>query len=204
MKRLIEVHQDEVLPGRKQPGDPAAPARPADKQNTPMDDLPSARVARAWPRRPADEAAICTRFRSAGAISAARRAAAFSEHTTGRSFDVESLMQAFGRLRMDVENCYASSSISASRGVSPAASRALRGRAARPTSRPSSSSTLSRTSRGREQRRPVPVGPALPRDDRARREDADRLRVDPHRCEVGHLRTRSSARPVRARRSWRG
>ena len=46
---------------------------------------------------------------------------------------------------------------------------------------------LPRAPRRGQHRRSVAVGPALPRDDRPRREDADRLRVDPHGREVGHL-----------------
>ena len=46
---------------------------------------------------------------------------------------------------------------------------------------------LPRAARRGQHRGSVAVGPALPRDDRPRREDADRLRVDPHRRQVGHL-----------------
>ena len=44
-----------------------------------------------------------------------------------------------------------------------------------------------RAARRRQHRRPVALGAALPRDDRPRREDAGRLRMDPHRRQVGHL-----------------
>ena len=44
-----------------------------------------------------------------------------------------------------------------------------------------------RAARHGQPRGPLAGRPALPRDDRPRREDADRLRVDPHRRQVGHL-----------------
>ena len=46
---------------------------------------------------------------------------------------------------------------------------------------------LPRAPRHGQHRRSVAVGAALPRNDRPRREDADRLRVDPHRRQVRHL-----------------
>ena len=58
---------------------------------------------------------------------------------------------------------------------------------------PTCSTSSWRRARRRQQRRPVAVGAALPRDDRPRREDAGRLRVDPHGRQVGHLRARARA-----------
>ena len=104
------------------------------------------------------------------------------------SFDVESLMQTFGRLRLDVENCVREL---VDFGVARAIRRQRR-RGTWPRGRPATpladllDTFLERRADG-QHRRPVAVGAALPRDDRPRREDADRLRVDPHRGQVGHL-----------------
>ena len=75
------------------------------------------------------------------------------------------------------------------RGTTPAWRTApLRGGPPRPGSRHRPARRLPRTAGDGQHRGPVAVGPALPRDDRPRREDADRLRVDPDRRQVRHLR----------------
>ena len=52
-----------------------------------------------------------------GLIAAARRHAAYLNARPDETFDVDSLMQTFGRLRLDVEIASGSWSTSASRGV---------------------------------------------------------------------------------------
>ena len=110
------------------------------------------------------------------------------------SFDVESLMQTFGRLKLDVENCVKEL---VDFGVARHGAGRLR-RASWPSVRrrgdaPICSTTSSSARASGQHRRPVAVGAALPRDDRPRREDAGRLRVDPHRGQVGHLGADSRA-----------
>ena len=121
MKALIEGHQNDYYrsggqsaapgapagPGTFVPG-PVAPVRPADNSNAKMDDvLFSARRASAGATREICRAGgpRCA-VPHTGAVAAARRHPSlpeFARPTTG--FDVEALMQTFGRLRLDVENC---------------------------------------------------------------------------------------------------
>src|SRR5438874_11677796 len=71
-----------------------------------MDDLTfSARRASAAAPRTAEPADLDTRFR--GLVQSPLRAGLlrYLSARPEESFDVESLMQTFGRLRMDVENC---------------------------------------------------------------------------------------------------
>ena len=109
------------------------------------------------------------------------------------SFDVESLMQTFGRLRLDVENCVRELVDFGVAQRSPGDAAAVSRRSGRRTSAAADllDSFLERraavTHRGS-----VAVGAALPRDDRPRREDADRLRVDSHGRQVRHLGARCS------------
>ena len=103
------------------------------------------------------------------------------------TFDSETLMQTFGRMRQDVDNCVAelvefgvvkkhAGDPPSYGGIKPEQ------RAGRQAAR-----RLPRRPRQPRHRRSVAVGAALPRDDRPRREDAGHLRVDPHRGEVRHL-----------------
>ena len=154
-----------------------------------MDDLTfSARRASAAATATTGRAGPRDAVSHAGAVAAARRHAALPERPARRELrrriaDADVRPAAAGRRELR----RASSSTSASRGSCPAtpprymaerpANEAI-GRAAR---------QLPRTARRGQHRGPVAVGPALPRDDRPRREDADRLRVDPHRRQVGHL-----------------
>ena len=62
-------------------------------------------------------------------------------------------------------------------------------------------STPSSSARQRRGRGRVALGPAVPRDDRPRREDARHLRVDPHRRQVRHLG--AHPRPDRRRQGSR-
>ena len=110
------------------------------------------------------------------------------------AFDVEALMATFGRMRLDVDNCLnelvdfgvvARADGPAARTTPPPG----------PRRRPSAQllDTFLERRADDQHRGPVAVGPALPRNDRPRREDADRLRVDPHRRQVGHLGADSRA-----------
>ena len=105
------------------------------------------------------------------------------------SFDLESLMQTFGRMRLDVENCIREL---AGFGLAQRDRRqpgpgAVRLRPARERRGPRPARPLPRAPGHRQPRGPLARGPALPRNDRPRREDARRVRVDPHRREVRHL-----------------
>ena len=104
------------------------------------------------------------------------------------AFDVEALMQTFGRMRLDVENCIREL---VAFGV---AHRIAGGGTPRYAfAQPEQDAVRDLLDQFLERRATVTprgslaVGPALPRDDRPRREDARRLRVDPHRGEVRHL-----------------
>ena len=110
-------------------------------------------------------------------------------------------MQTFGRMRLDVDNCVRElvdfgvvrksagepADLPAARPEGPVAAAARH---------------LPRAPRQPRRRGVVAVGAALPRDDRARREDAGHLRVDPHRRQVGHLG--ADPRPDRRRQGSRG
>ena len=106
------------------------------------------------------------------------------------TFDVEALMQTFGRMRLDVENCVRELvDFGIAKKVTPA------GGAAALRVHPAATATsvhdlldefLERRATVSSEDR-SPAGPALPRDDRPRREDARHLRVDPDRRQVRHL-----------------
>src|SRR5918994_1711021 len=71
-----------------------------------MDDLTfSARRASAAPSTRAEPADLETRFRSLVQSPLRAGILRYLSARPEESFDVESLMQTFGRLRMDVENC---------------------------------------------------------------------------------------------------
>ena len=154
-----------------------------------MDDLTfSARRATAQLRRRTAEPRTS---RHGSARSCSRRCAPgilrYLSARPDESFDVESLMQTFGRLRLDVENCVRELVDFGVARLVPGNPPRYHGRAARQRGDGRAARQLPRAPRRGQHRRPVAVGPALPRDDRPRREDADRLRVDPDRREVGHL-----------------
>jgi len=69
-----------------------------------MDDLPP-RARRADAVRPADPSDLDTRFRTLVQSPLRAGLLRYLSARTGESFDVEALMQTFGRLRLDVENC---------------------------------------------------------------------------------------------------
>ena len=98
-------------------------------------------------------------------------------------------MQAFGRMRLDVENCLQRAGRV---GGGPPGRRRRRWPTRRSGSTPASAAGqaprhLPRTSRRGRHRGHLALGAALPRADRPRREDAGHLRVDPHGGQVGHL-----------------
>ena len=98
-------------------------------------------------------------------------------------------MQTFGRMRLDVENCMRELVTFGVAGkIAGDRHAALRLPAARGRHRPRPARRVPRAPRHRQPRRSLAGGPALPRNDRPRREDARRVRVDPHRREVRHLR----------------
>ena len=188
MKQLIEQYPVRLLP-RAAAGAPAAPAAPRKRtgRDRPID------VEQRCPASPArtGPSRRTSRRASTALVQSPLRAGIlrFLSARPDEAFDVEALMQTFGRLRLDVENCVREL-------------RRLRRRAARspatppryvvatpeqtPASRELLDAFLERRA-DRQHRGPVAVGAALPRDDRPRREDAGRLRVDPHRGQVRHL-----------------
>ena len=95
-------------------------------------------------------------------------------------------MQTFGRMRLDVENCVGElvefGVVRRQAGDPP---KYIAG-AARPGSDGAAARQLPRAARHRRHRRDLAIGPALPRDDRPRREDGRHLRVDSHRGQVRH------------------
>ena len=104
------------------------------------------------------------------------------------AFDLDSLMQTFGRMRLDVENCIRElAGFGLAHRVGGAGSDEIRVRAARHRGRPRSARSLPRAAGDRQPRGSLSRRPALPRNDRPRREDARRVRVDPHRGQVRHL-----------------
>jgi DNA-binding NtrC family response regulator len=72
-----------------------------------MDDLAfsARRASAAAPARPSDPGDLDTRFRTLVQSPLRAGLLRYLSARSGESFDVESLMQAFGRLRLDVENC---------------------------------------------------------------------------------------------------
>ena len=97
-------------------------------------------------------------------------------------------MAAFGRMRLDVDNCLQELvDFGVVRRIVSGAQVALRRAPPRAARTQPAARHLPRAQRRRQHRRPVAVGAALPRNDRAGREDARRLRVDPHRSQVGYL-----------------
>ena len=92
-------------------------------------------------------------------------------------------------MRLDIENCVRE--LLAFGLAQRVAGRRLAALRVRPAGEPRparSDRRVPRAPRDRHARGPLAVGSALPRDDRARREDAGRVRVDPDRREVRHLR----------------
>ena len=207
MKALIEQYQTDYYRG----GGPADLStsgldRPI-TLNATMDDLTfsARRASAAAAAETAEPADLDARFRTLVQSPLRAGILRYLSARPDESFDVESLMQTFGRLRLDVENCVREL---VDFGVATAIAGARRRGTWR--ERPANEALadlldhfLERRAHG-QHRGSVAVGPALPRNDRPRREDADRLRVDPHGRQVRHLGARSSGRPDRARKSSRG
>ena len=150
-----------------------------------MDDLTfSAR--RATLARPEAESDLDTRFRNLIQFPLRAGILRYLSARPEESFDADSLMQTFGRLRLDVENCIrelVGFGVARNPGT-PCPATPRRGRTTR---RSTSCSTNSSKARNDQHGGSVAVGSALPRDDRPRREDADRLRVDSHGRQVRYL-----------------
>ena len=159
-----------------------------------MDDLTfsARRASTAASARPPEPADLETRFRTLVQSPLRAGILRYLNSRPEESFDVESLMQTFGRLRLDVENCVRElvdfGVAHAVAGTPPRYIAARPANEALPTC-----SIIPRTPRGRQHRGSVALGPAVPRNDRPRREDADRLRMDPHGGQVGHLGADSRA-----------
>ena len=123
MKQLIERYQTDYYKKAQFKARPVGPARlRADNVNAKMDDLTfsARRASAATSSRTAEPADLETRFR--GLVQSPLRAGIlrYLSARPEESFDVESLMQTFGRLRMDVENCVRELATSASRSPSGA------------------------------------------------------------------------------------
>ncbi len=194
MKQLIERYQTDyykkgsslrpVLSGRRPP---------ADNVNAKMDDLTfsARRASAATSSRTAEPADLETRFR--GLVQSPLRAGIlrYLSARPEESFDVESLMQTFGRLRMDVENCVrelADFGVTFAIGGSPVRYIA---------SRPTNEALADLLDTFLERRAAVSTEDQSPSVQRfremigKRREDADRVRVDSNRGQVRHLRADS-------------
>ena len=196
MKQLIEQHQTQYLPER-----PAGARRRQPRWR--VDDVTFAAHARqrpggARPELPDVEA----RFKTPRAVAAARRHPAVPERAARRS------------VRHRSDHADVRPHAAGRRQLHPRAGRVrrrqedrrrpghLRRGAARARGRREAARHLPRAPRQPRRRRGVAVGAALPRDDRARREDARHLRVDSHRRQVGHLGADPRAHRRRARKSW--
>jgi hypothetical protein len=92
------------------------------------------------------------------------------------AFDVDELVQTFGRLRLDIENCLRELRTF---GVVAEASGSPRRYIAQRPDHSAALDLLPRTARRSQPRGSVARRSAIPGNDRPRREDADRLRVDP-------------------------
>ena len=183
---------DRLLPGSRRAGQPGpCRDRPDLTDNTlrsdGRSDLQRATRQCAVTAKTGRTATLETRFRTLVQSPLRAGLLRYLSARPDESFDVESLMQTFGRLRLDVENCVRELVDFGVAQIVPGNAAAVHGRAARQRGDGRPARPLPRAARRRQHRRPVAVGPALPRDDRPRREDADRLRVDPHGREVGHL-----------------
>ena len=151
MKALIERIRRSTT-GRRHPTDPVGPTPQADNANAKMDDLlfSARRASAATSARTPEPADLETRFRTLVQSPLRAGILRYLSARPDESFDVESLMQTFGRLRLDVENCVrelvefgvASPSAAAGPVHGRAAGQRRAGRAARHTSsnaaRPSS------------------------------------------------------------------
>ena len=157
----------------------------SDLQRPPRQAATSARTA-----EPAD---VETRFR---ALVQSPLRAGILRYLSARpeeNFDVESLMQTFGRLTHGRRKLRPRAR-GLRRGHAIAGTPSSTWRRGRSTTRwPSCSTTSSNAARPCQHRRSVALGAALPRDDRPRRENADRVRMDPHGGQVRHLGADSRA-----------
>ena len=136
---------------------------------------PSARAARAQLRHGQNRRARTpeTRFRTLVQSPLRAGLLRYLSARPDESFDVESLMQTFGRLKLDVENCVRELVDFGVARIVPGNAAALSRPSGPPTRRsPTSSITFLERRASGQHRGPVAVGPALPRDDRPRREDA--------------------------------
>ena len=187
MKRLIEQFQSEYYRGQR----PASAQRAAASQTVDRDrgalsaDVEKASV----PERRAEPGEVEVRFRALVQSPLRASLLRFLCARPDEAFDLEAMMQTFGRMRLDIENCVRellafglAQRVAGPRRAALHVRPAREPRAARPAGR------VPRAPRDRHARGPLAVRPALPRDDRPRREDARRLRVDPDRRQVGHLR----------------
>ena len=97
---------DRLLPAAARPALSAGP-RPADNLSATMDDLTfsARRASAARDRETAEPADLDTRFRTLVQSPLRAGILRYLSARPDESFDVESLMQTFGRLRLDVENC---------------------------------------------------------------------------------------------------
>ena len=108
-----------------------------------MDDLTfSARRASAAAAAPAEPADLDARFRTLVQSPLRAGILRYLSSRPDESFDVEALMQTFGRLRLDVENCVRELATSASRRF-PGSTRRATSPSGRRTTRSSSCSTRS-------------------------------------------------------------
>ena len=114
MKALIESHQNDYYRSGGQsaaPGVRRRPCRPAsvaaDNPNAKMDDLifSARRASAAASARTAEPADLDARFRTLVQSPLRAGILRYLNSRPDEAFDVESLMQTFGRLRLDVENC---------------------------------------------------------------------------------------------------
>ena len=196
MKRLIEQFQSEYY-RRQQPASSAAGTTPGRRS----DHGAAVRGARGakplgvktWRRRPFQNGESSpAKSRCASTHSCSRRCAPHCcvSCADGRTKPSTSrrMMQQFGRMRLDIENCVRELlAFGLAQRVAGRRLPALRVRPAREPRAARPARRVPRAARDRDARGPVAVRSAFPRDDRPRREDARRVRVDPDRREVRHL-----------------
>ena len=184
MKRLIERVPVGLLPGPARPRLPGAAGGLTIQEPRPTWTKLSSPTARGRADR--------HRSRDSSALVQSPLRASLLRFLCGRpdeAFELEAMMQTFGRhagRHRELHPRAARLRTRAAVGESPARPATPSCMPDAPVVRELMDEFLERRA-AVEPRGPLAVGAALPRDDRPRREDAGRVRVDPDRGEVGHL-----------------
>src|SRR5471030_1856481 len=133
-----------------------------------MDDLTfsARRASTAATAKTAEPADLELRFRSLVQSPLRAGLLRYLSARPDEAFDVESLMQTFGRLKLDVENCVKELADFGVASILPGSLPPRYGRASRERGDRGSARSLPRAPRHGQHRGSVAVGAALPRDDR--------------------------------------